>query len=597
MWVLTFCALLPASGLVAAAPQDRQPVLGPLVWEVTTGGPVRSTPAVADGVAFVGSTDGSLYALDLERGTPRWTYDAGAPISSSPQIDGSDVLVRDRAGTLHVVDRASGEPSWKHSTGTEPALPWGWEGWDYVLPSPTVQGNRVLFPGGDGILYALGRDEGAVLWTFDAGVRLRATPVVADGKVLFGDGGGRFHALDLTDGSPLWTFDTDGVGSDAAESGFDRRQIYSRAVVAGGRVYFGSRDAQLYALDLDSGRRLWQSDDGTSGWVIARPALDGERLYETRSSSARLRALLPEDGTELWSVVTGGAIFGVPLLHDDQVIVANGAGMLLGYDAATGVERWRYGLGAAVWAEPALAQGRLVVGADDGIVRAFEVRTGPPARLAHFWDPALVGESSLGSRPAHESIADWFGARGYTRLDSAGLLSFLQEREQDGSPSVVVFAMDALPEAAAGDNGPLMRYLRSGGKVVWLGQPPLLVARDGEGRITGFDREAPGALLGVDHSPLVGDAMPVFPTAEGRERGLESFWTGTVTIRPDSASVVLAVDTNGGAVAWQQPYGSGEESGFVLLYATGEDDRLDEIRRVVEYGIFRSPATRSIVAH
>jgi outer membrane protein assembly factor BamB len=55
-------------------------------WQVQTGGPVQSTPVVANGTVYVGSGDGHLYALDARAGAERWRFAAGRAVSSSPAV-------------------------------------------------------------------------------------------------------------------------------------------------------------------------------------------------------------------------------------------------------------------------------------------------------------------------------------------------------------------------------------------------------------------------------------------------------------------------------------------------------------------------------
>ena len=63
-------------GAEALTPPYKPPLPPPvhdfteLLWRYTTGGSVESTPAVADGVVYVGSADQHLYALDAASGEP-----------------------------------------------------------------------------------------------------------------------------------------------------------------------------------------------------------------------------------------------------------------------------------------------------------------------------------------------------------------------------------------------------------------------------------------------------------------------------------------------------------------------------------------------
>ena len=54
------------------------PVLTPtLLWKYTTGNMVESSPAVVDGVVYIGSGDGNVYALNATNGAKLWNYTTG----------------------------------------------------------------------------------------------------------------------------------------------------------------------------------------------------------------------------------------------------------------------------------------------------------------------------------------------------------------------------------------------------------------------------------------------------------------------------------------------------------------------------------------
>jgi len=64
---------------------------GKVLWKTNTGGPVKSSPEVADGVVYVGSDDGGVYALDAATGLVLLKTLTGAPVRSSP--DATDGVV------------------------------------------------------------------------------------------------------------------------------------------------------------------------------------------------------------------------------------------------------------------------------------------------------------------------------------------------------------------------------------------------------------------------------------------------------------------------------------------------------------------------
>jgi PQQ enzyme repeat len=64
------------------------------LWAATTGGFVSSSPAVTNGVIYVGSGNGGLYALNAITGKQLWVANTGGAIFSSPAAIAVDTVVR-----------------------------------------------------------------------------------------------------------------------------------------------------------------------------------------------------------------------------------------------------------------------------------------------------------------------------------------------------------------------------------------------------------------------------------------------------------------------------------------------------------------------
>ena len=261
-------------------------------------------------------------------------------------------------------------------------------------------------------------------------------------------------------------------------------------------------------------------------------------------------------------------------------------------DAATGRTRWQFGTGAGVYSTPVVDDDRVYFGSDDGFVYALSSRPGPTPRLAVYWDDAAMAVSNLGANDRHRRIPEHFARHGYEQLDTLTVVSFLEARLRDQTPSAVVFAMDYLPGALAGgadglERSLFRRYLEAGGKIVWLSTPPLAFVRDPEsGQFAGVDRERPTALLGVDHRGWNSDVYPVRITVAGANWGLEGSWLAGPVARAEDVSEVLAEDEKRRPVAWVRSYGGAPGTGFVHLRPSFDRAILEEIRRVVEHGIF-----------
>jgi outer membrane protein assembly factor BamB len=66
---------------------------GAKLWSYTSGSYVDSSPAVANGVVYVGSQDGNVYALNADTGAKLWNYTTGSYVYSSPAVANGVVYV------------------------------------------------------------------------------------------------------------------------------------------------------------------------------------------------------------------------------------------------------------------------------------------------------------------------------------------------------------------------------------------------------------------------------------------------------------------------------------------------------------------------
>ena len=54
---------------------------GAKLWSYLTGSDVVSSPAVANGVVYVGSSDDNVYALNARTGAKLWSYTTGKDVT------------------------------------------------------------------------------------------------------------------------------------------------------------------------------------------------------------------------------------------------------------------------------------------------------------------------------------------------------------------------------------------------------------------------------------------------------------------------------------------------------------------------------------
>jgi len=326
-------------------------------WSRSTGGAVvQSSPAVAEGIVYLGSDDGKVYALDAATGHFRWSRTAGSLVDSSPAVAGGVVYVGSGLDNeMYALDAATGHLRWSYPTGGT------------VDARPALAGGVVYVGSDDGKVYALDAATGQFHWSYDTGNAVEPKPTVADGVVYVGGNDGKVYALDAATGHFRWSYPT-------------RNTVNSSPTVAGGVVYVGSDDGKVYALDAATGHFRWSYPTG--GPVDSTPAVTGGVVY-VDSLDGKTYALDTATGHFRWSYPTGNTVNGAPSgfvnTYESSPVVAGGTvyigsddGKLYALDAATGHSRWSYLTGGPVESSPVVAGGTVYIGSDDGKVYALD---------------------------------------------------------------------------------------------------------------------------------------------------------------------------------------------------------------------------------
>lgn len=318
-------------------------------WTFRTGGAVISTPAVANGLVYFGSSDHNLYALDAATGALRWKFATAGRVTSSPAVADGRVYFGSFDSNLYALDAASGALVWKFATagerrfsgrhlhGAEPAAEVMPDPFDVFLSSPVVSTGVVYIGSGDGNVYALDGASGALRWKFHTGNVIHASPAVAEGTLYIGSWDSYFYALDAASGRQRWRFKT---GEDPNIN--NQVGIQSSAVVAEGVVYFGCRDSHLYALDATSGAKRWAFSTGES-WVISSPAVRDGTVYFATSDSGLVQALDAQTGTPIFSLAFNHwPFFSSPSLAGKFLYIGSEQGKLLAIDLAVRNLAWAF---------------------------------------------------------------------------------------------------------------------------------------------------------------------------------------------------------------------------------------------------------------
>lgn len=84
------------------------PQPGALKWSVPTGGAIFSSPAMVNGVVYVGSQDTKVYALNASTGVVKWSTATRSLVESSPAVVNGVVYVGSNDDKVYALNAATG---------------------------------------------------------------------------------------------------------------------------------------------------------------------------------------------------------------------------------------------------------------------------------------------------------------------------------------------------------------------------------------------------------------------------------------------------------------------------------------------------------
>ncbi|HZI94218.1 MAG TPA: PQQ-binding-like beta-propeller repeat protein [Patescibacteria group bacterium] len=331
---------------VYEAPGPKQ--LGGVKWTFKAGGAIVTSPAIAEGVVYIASLDGHLYAVDQETGKEKWNFKSRMPIASSPAVAGGVVYFVSSTGSLAALDTATGKPKWvfaaeyerkfeaKNLHGYPSAAQTVPDAWDIFTSSPAVADGKVFFGSGDGNVYAVDAQTGLLQWKFPTKDVVHSSPAVVNHTVYIGSWDSYLYAIDAETGQEKWAFKS---GDDPVihnQVGFQ-----SSPAVADGTVYVGCRDAHVYALDAATGRKKWDYPTSKS-WVIGTPAVRDGMVYVGTSDSSRFMGLDAKTGRLRFNFEAKAYMFSSAALAGELAYVGDHNGRLYAIDAKTGKLAWEF---------------------------------------------------------------------------------------------------------------------------------------------------------------------------------------------------------------------------------------------------------------
>lgn len=298
----------------------------------------RENILVANGITYIGSDDGQIYAFDEQSGRILWQSKQSANFLEA-FVDGT-IISTDQAGnTIYGLNATNGALLWRQAT---PDI-------DHVQTANGVVYVDTGNAAHPAYIYALQAHSGTLLWQHAQGPDGLGTVSVINGRVYDAPlaeapdgstGPQTITVLDASDGHALWNITIpmqDGIVRDGITE-------------ANGVAYIGTNHGSVYAVRPQTGQIIWHVSQSASSFanqdiVQVTPVVSNGIVFA--GSVEHVFAYRAADGRQLWeySVRTnGGPGFGMqPFVDNGVVYFVSGFpfGSLVAVRASDGTLIWQ----------------------------------------------------------------------------------------------------------------------------------------------------------------------------------------------------------------------------------------------------------------
>ena len=357
-----------------------------LVWKYTTANSVYSSPVIAYGDLFVGSTDNSVYALNALTGAKIWSYATGGAIYSTPAVSNGIVYIGSNDNYLYALNATTGAFLWSFNTNGQ------------VRSSPAVAYGIVYVGSASGFIYALNALTGAVIWNYNTKNPVYSSPMVYNGIVYIGSNSHLIYAFNATVPSPppppknpLWEYNA-------------YANIYTKPFYYNGSIYVSTNrnGGNVVVLNSTYGTYEWSvsiNPAGAGGNQYSSPVVYGNNLY-IGSQDSNLYVINTTTRTIEWSYGTGNAIDSTPLIYDGNVYFGSMDNSIYAVNISREGSVWGYGTNNGIFGSAAEYDNIIYTGSTDNSVYALKsgaLPNAPPLDNGAYGYFLKVSNTQIGS--------------------------------------------------------------------------------------------------------------------------------------------------------------------------------------------------------
>jgi outer membrane protein assembly factor BamB len=321
---------------------------------------LKLKPVIRGDTIYTADVSGLIQAVDKRNGKIKWSTQMSHGIVSGPTVSEGFIAVGTNASTVALLNQANGKKLWQNKVSSE------------VLSPPALSHQKVIAKTIDGKVFAFDAVNGKQIWTAEHGspslvLKASSSPIIVDNLVLIGFSDGQLDALELQTGRVVWQRSIAyATGSSDVERLVD---IDSDPIVKDKVAYLGSYQGYIGALSLTDGQFIWRKP----GSVYKNMVLSANTLYLTDSNDV-IWSLDRRTGHVNWKQTSLKAR-GItePVLIGEDLVVGDKTGYLHFLEAQTGELLARSQLSGGVTISPNVVGKKLYVLTDNGMLNQLSV--------------------------------------------------------------------------------------------------------------------------------------------------------------------------------------------------------------------------------
>ncbi|NIP40906.1 MAG: PQQ-binding-like beta-propeller repeat protein [Candidatus Aenigmarchaeota archaeon] len=228
------------------------------------------------------------------------------------------------------------------------------------------------------------------IWSATEGGSIVRTSLMGD-KLYWGSFDGYVYALDIENKKLLWKTKFGAM-------------IDSSPVCSKGFLYIGDREGNFYCIRASNGKIIWRY---RMGGAMAGYAGVRKGIVYTSCQDSNFYAFDAKTGEVIWKFKTGEEMCSTPGFYENTVIFGSFDGYAYCVDAKTGEEKWRFKTGAEVFDPVHLTihEGIVYIPSFDSYLYALKAKTGE-----EIWK-AKLGNYGVAMSPTIEGERIYIGAR------------------------------------------------------------------------------------------------------------------------------------------------------------------------------------------